>query len=217
MRPNRFLVLTASALLATGTLAACGDDDGGGATDAADNGSEAADQGDGQPSDLLADALDDVEMPDAGVAVITVDGTTYEFDDLDNCGLTEGMETTGFSVNAMGETDDGASTRLEVTRSVHDSGDIGVGGIYERDWVQLSVFMERDDAQDGFSNTIMDTTRDELGGPVTGDGDTLPVVKVLEEDGVVMATAVGEVALMPFTRDYDAAGEGAFEFAVNCG
>ncbi|MCC5951554.1 MAG: hypothetical protein JJU45_05610 [Acidimicrobiia bacterium] len=233
MRVRHTSALFVAALFATAALAGCGDDDASG-TDPADNGAAGdapadesaaggdddntvADPGDGQPSTLVGDELDDVAIPDVGTAVISVDGTEYVFEELGNCRITVDGTIETFAVTGSGETDDGALTALDVSRSVHTVDDVEEWQTYERDWVQLSVQQDPGSDPPAFSNTIMEATREVLGGPVTGDASAMPVIKVVDGDDGLVATAVGEVSFMAGMGDIDAAGEGPFEFAANCG
>lgn len=221
-------------------LAACGGDDDGGdaaepATDApapsgdgdADVGHDGAEDaaadapagGDGpalgEPSSFLADELHPLELPEPGTAVVRLAGETYVFDDLQECRISDALAGR-LSFRAVGNSElaDGSGTRVEISRQVVDVEETG-SAWHERDYLQVTV--EQEPGGEMYSNAWHDTTRDEPGGPVSGDGDVLPVVRVVDDGGVVAATAIAEVSHPPFTGDFDRTGEGLAEFAVNCG
>lgn len=197
----------------------------GGAVDAADPGeADAPTDGDappvedgpapGEPSSFLADGLHPIELPEPGTAVVRLAGETYVFETLDQCGIIEEMEgRLTFLTVATGELADGSGTRVEMSRTVVDL-DVAVGSWHESDYVQMTV--EQEPGGGMFSNAWNNTTRDAPGGPVDGDSDVLPVIRVID-DGMIAATAVADVRHPPFTREFDRAGEGLGEFAVVCG
>lgn len=214
------------AALALGAiLGACGDDDR--PTSAPDPaptvpaGSRGTPATGGRPSQILSTSLDgltDIAMPEAGTAVIVVNGVEWTFPVLDECGVgvDPGDGAATFTVHGRGRTADGLETELEVRRRVADAR-AAVGGTHETDWVQLSVQMETEPGPVLWSRTSMDVTRLDPEGPVSGDAEELPVIKVVEANGTFRATARARVDHMAYTEDYDAAGEGPFELAVHCG
>lgn len=170
----------------------------------------------GEPSTLLADELHPLELPDPGTAVVTLAGETYVFDELNSCGITETLPGRwSFVAIGNGELADGTRTRFDVSRYIVEPGEVAEGVWHERDFLQMTV--EQDPGEGMYSNAIHDVHRKEVGGPVEGDGDVLPLVRVVDDGGVVAATAVAEVSHPPFTGEFDRAGEGLGEFAVNCG
>lgn len=227
-------------------IAACGGDDGNGGaldpetgggpteagtpdsgeTDGADGTGEADESGGadgapgdgatGEPSTLLAAELHPIELPEPGTAVVRLAGETYVFEALDICRIAE-TAPGRFSFVAIGngEIADGSQTRFDVSRYLVDPEVWTPGDWHERDYVQMTV--EQEPGGGMFSNAWHDTTRDEPGGPVTGDSDVMPVVRVVDDGGVVAATAIAEVSHPPFTGDFDRTGEGLAEFAVVCG
>lgn len=216
-------------------IAACGGDDGDGGsvapgTDEVDapaetgasdtdvpEGNAVADGGaTGEPSTLLADELHPLELPEPGTAVVTLAGETYVFDDLNTCGITESSPGRfSFVAIGNGEIADGSQTRFDVSRYLIEPEALQSGDWHERDFLQMTV--EQEPGGGLFSNAIHDVTRDDPGGPVSGDGDTMPVIRVVDDGGVLSATAVAEVRHPPFTGEFDRAGEGVAEFAVVCG
>lgn len=223
------------------TAAACGGDDGGGAEpdapadppagdgETADGGGDvgdlASDDGDGgdggaagatgEPSTLLADELHPLDLPEPGTAVVRLAGETYEFDTLNTCGISE-SETGGASFVAIGNSElaDGTQIRFDVSRYIVAPEAVQPGTWHERDFLQMTV--EQSPGEAMYSNAIHDVYREEVGGPISGDGDVLPVIRVIDDGGTVAATGVAEVTHPPFTGDFDRAGEGVGEFAVVC-
>lgn len=232
---RRHIVVPVAAALVL-ALAACGGDDegptgiGGPAevetpvpsddgADAPADGEDAPAVGDGpapgEQSTLLADGLHPIELPEPGTAVVRLAGETYVFETLDECRISDALEgRLTFRLVANGVLADGSGTRVEMTRTVVDL-EVTTGSWHERDYVQMTV--EQEPGGGMFSNAWHDTTRDEPGGPVSGDSDVLPVIRVIDDGGVIAATAVAEVSHPPFTGDFDRAGEGIAEFAVVCG
>lgn len=234
-----------AALVAALALAAvaCGGDDGGGAepdtpTDPAADDVETADDGGdvgdaasdgsgdaagdagaagatGEPSTLLADELHPLDLPEPGTAVVRLAGETYEFDTLNTCGISE-SDTGGASFVAIGNSElaDGTQIRFDVSRYIVAPEAVQPGTWHERDFLQMTV--EQSPGEAMYSNAIHDVYREEVGGPISGDGDVLPVIRVIDDGGTVAATGVAEVTHPPFTGDFDRAGEGVGEFAVVC-
>lgn len=233
IRLRRCALLAASALA---LAASCGGDDDAtddAATDAAgadDAGADEPDAGDasdagdgsdavggsGDPATLLADDLHPLELPEPGTAVVTLAGETYVFDELNTCGINDGGEgRRSFVAIGGGELADGTRTRFDVSRYVVDVDALAAGDWHERDFLQMTV--EQEPGGGLFSNSIHDVHREVPGGPVDGDGDVTPVIRVVDDGEMVAATGVAEVTHPPFTGEYDRAGEGVGEFAVVCG
>lgn len=236
-RVHRSVTVPVAAVALVLALAACGEDDAGGpagiggpaevettapsddGTDAPADGEDAPPVGDGpapgEQSSFLADGLHPIELPEPGTAVVRLAGETYVFDTLLECRISDALEgRLTFRLVANGELADGSGTRVEMTRTVVDL-EVTTGSWHESDYVQMTV--EQEPGGGMFSNAWHDTTRDEPGGPVSGDSDVLPVIRVIDDGGVVAATAIAEVSHPPFTGEYDRAGEGLAEFAVVCG
>lgn len=193
--------------------------DAGGADAGADAGSEAPPAGDGpapgEQSSFLADELHPIELPEPGTAVVRLAGETYVFDTLFECRISDVLEgRLTFRLVANGELADGSGTRVEMSRQVVDL-EVTAGSWHESDYLQMTV--EQEPGGGMFSNAWHDSTRDEPGGPVSGDSDVMPVIRVVDDGGTVAATAIAEVSHPPFTREFDRAGEGLAEFAVVCG
>ena len=191
---------------------------GAGEVDAPDTGGDAPPAGDGpapgEQSTLLADGLHPIELPEPGTAVVRLAGETYVFETLDECRISDALEgRLTFRLVANGVLADGSGTRVEMTRTVVDL-EVTAGSWHESDYVQMTV--EQEPGGGMFSNAWHDTTRDEPGGPVSGDSDVLPVIRVIDDGGVIAATAIAEVSHPPFTGDFDRTGEGIAEFAVVC-
>lgn len=232
---RRHIVVPVAAALVLALAACGGDDEGptgiGGPADVqppapSDDGADAPADGEdapavgdgpapGEQSTLLADGLHPIELPEPGTAVVRLAGETYVFETLDECRISDALEgRLTFRLVANGVLADGSGTRVEMTRTVVDL-EVTTGSWHERDYVQMTV--EQEPGGGMFSNAWHDTTRDEPGGPVSGDSDVLPVIRVIDDGGVIAATAVAEVSHPPFTGDFDRAGEGIAEFAVVCG
>ena len=184
---------------------------GDGAGDA--DGSGAAPSG---PAVALADELHPIELPEPGTAVVTLAGETYVFEDIQQCGITDaGGGRWSFNAAASGELADGSATFFNVLRTVVDPDVLSPSEWHERDFVQISVEQEAGSGMS--SNAWHDVHRDAPGDPIEGDGDTLPIIFVVDDGGSVAATAIAELSHPPFTGEFDRAGEGLGEFAVNCG
>lgn len=169
----------------------------------------------GEPSEFLADELHPVELPESDTAVITLAGETYVFDGLDICRVSDALEgRLTFQAVGTGELADGSRTRLEVRREVVDF-EQTVGSYHEWDYLQFSI--EQESGGDLWSNAWNDTSRDEPGGPVSGDSDTLPLIRVIDDGTVLAASAVAELTHPPLTGEFDRTGEGVAEIALVCG
>jgi hypothetical protein len=237
-RPASTLTLAAAVVFA---LAACGgDDDGAGSAEPTAEPTAEAPSGEGNGNDgnggdvaaadaaapgedasggestLLADELHPLELPEPGTAVVRLAGETYEFGTLEICEILE-TAPGNFRFVAIGndELTDGTRTRFDVSRYIIEPETLMRGDWHERDFLQLTVEQEPGDGM--YSNAIHDVTRDEPGGPVSGDGDVMPVIRVVDDGAVLAATAIADVSHPSFTREFDRAGEGLAEFAVNCG
>ena len=202
-----------------GSADAAGDTDG----DDADDGASSDASGDddappvvsGEPATMLADELHPLDLPEPGTAVVTLAGETYVFEELNTCGINEFSEGRGsFSAIGNAQLADGSGTRFEISRTVIEVDAWSAGDWHERDFLQMTV--EQEPGGGMFSNSIHDVHRVEPGDPVSGDGDVMPVIRVVDDGGVLAATAVAELSFPPFVGDIDRAGEGIAEFAVVC-
>lgn len=205
-----------------------GDDAGGGAVDDAggdDDDGAATDPPPATPASgpaTLMSALDPIDLPDPGTARVVLAGETYEFEfaafEFAVCEVSNPFgdleDAQQFRAVALGETADGHETRLEIIRRVDLTDGFRIFGDHEWEFLQLSVSQEP--GGEMYSNAIADGSRPEIGGPVRGDFEELPVIKVAEVDGRLAATAIAEVSHPPFTREFDRTGEGLAEFALVC-
>lgn len=223
-----------SAVVAVAALAgaACSGDDGGSAgdteSDTGDTGTVGAasdtvdDATDDQvtpappsgPSTVLAESLHGLDLPEPGTARVTLAGETYVFESLGVCQIDETDRQRSFRLTASGVHTDGSELYVEMSRVVVDVEALDSGVDHERDYLQIAV--QQEIGVPGFSNAWHDATRAAPGEPVRGDGDELPVIRVVDDGGVVAATGLAEVTNPPFTRDFDRTGEGVAEFAVVC-
>lgn len=167
----------------------------------------------GEPSTLLADELHALDLPEPGTAVVTLAGETYVFDELGNCRIVEdGEGRWTFSAGGGRLLDDGSRSSFSLTRSLVEVDVLAEGSSHERDFLQMTV--EQEPGTGMFSNAVHEVSRAVPGGPVEGDGDVLPVIRVIDDGGVISATAVAELALS--VSSVDRAGEGIAEFAMVC-
>lgn len=220
MTSPRTTVRLALASVLVLALAACGDDDSdtpGAEAPPGNAGSEGPSGDGGAPYPLFASSLHtDVDLPAPGSAVVTVGGTTYEFDQLSECGLIEVDEGRGEGFYAEGEStaDDGRGVRFSLFRSVNTSGNPATGATYETDAIDL--FVEQEPGGGLESNSYRRGDRPEDGGGVLGPADEMPFVFVVDDDGSLSASAMGEVDYLAAGMP-DAAPTGDAVFAVNCG
>ena len=229
-RPAAGVLVTAALV-----LAACGGDDAGtdgpeadaeavadpesapeddtGADAGADTGADAGADGESsEPATLLADELHPIEPAEPGTARVTLAGETYVFDGLGACSVSELQGRRSFTASGFGALPDGSDVYFSVNRVVFDVDAIPTGQDHEWDLLQLAV--EQEPGGGMSSNAWHDTARAAPGEPVSGDGDSLPVILVVDDDGEISATAVAEMRLAG--GDLDRAGEGIAEFAVTC-
>ena len=208
--------------------ASCGDDDSQSApvpaaagsdaesTDGSD-GSDAASGATGAPSDWYSD-LDPLEVPTTGDALLTVGGqptdieiTWCEFKVADEYVTELPAQTNGDSFTAeaqlRGTLVGGQPYNLNVRRSVNPghTGDEP----YEIDTLQFSV----DDGSDIRVMSRATMMRTESGGPATGDGGTLPMIKV---SGTTLTSVGAASVLLSAAGDYELAVVEPFELAVSC-
>ncbi|TVR28257.1 MAG: hypothetical protein EA389_00705 [Ilumatobacter sp.] len=165
-----------------------------------------------EPATLLADELHPIELPEPGTARVTLAGETYVFERLGACGVSQIGERSSFTADGFGELPDGSDLYFSLNRLVFDVDSIPTGQDHEWDLMQLAV--EQESGGGMSSNAWHDTARAMPGEPVRGDGDTLPVILVVDDGGEISATAVAEMRLS--MSDLDRAGEGIGEFAVSC-
>jgi hypothetical protein len=212
-------------------LVACGDDDTDGASPATTDAGQQAAGGDdpdggtgdgevpadgGGPATLASDSLHDLDMPDPDSAWVTLDGETYEFDGLSQCAVNEVDELISFDAAGSTELDDGRLIMFQVYRWITppDAMDM-FGAIHEIDFLQLSV--EGEAGEGLFANSVHTTQRNEIGGPVTGDADSLPVLQVAEDGSAAAAVAEVRDPLAGLDAgDVPEAAEGTAEFAITC-
>lgn len=202
-------------------LAACGGDDAGSDEPAADADvdAEAVDEPEGEvsagssePATLLAEALHDIEPAEPGTARVTLAGETYVFEGLGACMVSEINGRRSFTASGFGALPDGSELYFSVNRLVFDVDSIPTGQDHEWDLLQLAV--EQEPGGGMSSNAWHDTARAAPGEPARGDGDSLPVILVVDDGGEISATAVAEMRLSG--GELDRAGEGIGEFAVTC-
>lgn len=168
------------------------------------------------PPITLSDELHPLELPEPGTAVVTLAGETYVFGDMWNCGINDSGDRWTFNASASGELDDGSEIFFTVLRSVVVNPEVlSPSEWLERDFVQIAV--EQEPGGGMSSNAWHDVNRDAPGDPIRGDGDVLPIIYVVSDGDAVAATAVAELTHPPLTGEFDRAGEGLGEFAVNCG
>lgn len=190
-------------------LAACGGDDAGGVPapppdagaviDADDDHGDASDPGDTDPSGddgsvgsantsdlgagmqlLLSDDLHEISTtpPGTGTGLVSIAGEMYTLDSGVVCNTLSLGDTATFQAFGRFDTDDGRTLEFELRRDINERGN------HETDAMRSIV-----------SNRIAEKVvfRTEEGGPVEGDGDELPLVKVALVDGAYVATGVGEL------------------------